>query len=67
MLTKRKARMLVVSRKDGESIILNTVDGDVRVTIKALKSGGQVSISIDAPDVVEILREELVNSQGYQE
>ncbi len=59
--------MLVVSRKDGESIILNTVDGDVRVTIKALKSGGQVSISIDAPDVVEILREELVNSQGYQE
>jgi len=67
VLTKRKARMLVVSRKDGESIILNTVDGDVRVTIKALKSGGQVSISIDAPDVVEILREELVNSQGYQE
>jgi len=28
---------------------------------------GQVSLSIEAPDVVEVLREELINSQGYQE
>lgn len=52
--------MLVISRKQCESIILNTPDGAVRLTIKALKSAGQVSISIDAPDVVEILREELL-------
>ena len=52
--------MLVISRKEGESIILNTPDGAVRVTIKSIGSGGQVSISIEAPDVVEILREELI-------
>jgi carbon storage regulator CsrA len=59
--------MLVIKRKEGESIILTTSYGDVKVTIKALKSGGQVSISIEAPDVVEILREELISSPGYQE
>lgn len=52
--------MLVITRKQGESIIISTPDGDVRVTIKAIKSGGQVQLSIDAPDAVEILREELV-------
>ena len=52
--------MLSLTRKQGESIILSTPDGDIRVTIKAIKSGGQVSISIEAPDVVEILREELI-------
>lgn len=59
--------MLVITRRVGESIVLTTSYGDVRLTIKALKSGGQVSLSIEAPDVVEILREELINSQGYQE
>lgn len=58
--------MLTLSRKEGESIIISTSDGEVRVTIKAIKSGEQVKLSIEAPDVVEILREELINSQGYQ-
>ena len=52
--------MLTLSRKENESIIISTSDGEVRVTIKAIKSAGQVSISIDAPDIVEILREELI-------
>lgn len=53
--------MLVITRKEGESIILNTVDGDVRVAIKSIGSGGQVKLSIDAPGTVEVLREELID------
>jgi carbon storage regulator CsrA len=59
--------MLTLSRKEGESIILNTVDGEIRVAIKSIGSGGQVKLSISAPDSVAILREELVSSQDYQE
>lgn len=59
--------MLVISRKEGESIIISTPDGEVRVAIKAINSGGQIKPWIEAPEVVEVLREELVNSQDYQE
>lgn len=52
--------MLEISRTEGESIILNTPDGAVRVIIKSIRSSDQVKIAIDAPDAVEILREELV-------
>jgi len=54
--------MLFISRKEGESIILNTPDGDVKITIKSIRSSDQVKIAIDAPDTVEILREELVSN-----
>lgn len=56
--------MLFISREKNESIILNTPDGVVKVTIKAIKSAGQVKLSIDAPDLVEIVREELITVQG---
>ena len=59
--------MLVISRKEGESIIISTPDGEVRVAIKAIHSGGQIKLWIEAPEVVEILREELVNPCKYQE
>jgi carbon storage regulator CsrA len=55
--------MLTLSRKKGESIILNTVDGEIKVAIKSIGSGGQVKLSIEAPDTVVILREELISSQ----
>lgn len=35
--------MLFISRKQGESIILNTPEGDVSVTIKAISSSDRVT------------------------
>ena len=53
--------MLVISRKEGESIIISTPKGEVRVAIKAIHSGGQIKLWIEAPDTVEVLRGELIN------
>ncbi len=47
--------MLVLSRKQGESLRIGT---DVCVTVVST-SGGQVRLSIDAPEDVTIYREEL--------
>jgi carbon storage regulator len=47
--------MLVLSRKIGESII---IDGGIRVTVTALK-GDKVRIGIEAPADVRIDREEV--------
>jgi carbon storage regulator len=47
--------MLVLSRKLNESIV---IDGDIRITVVDIR-GNHVRIGIEAPDAVEILREEL--------
>ncbi|GIW90970.1 MAG: hypothetical protein KatS3mg109_1402 [Pirellulaceae bacterium] len=47
--------MLVLSRKQGESLIIN---GDIRVTVTRI-SGNRVSIGIEAPSDVRIVRAEL--------
>ncbi len=47
--------MLVLTRRQGESL---RIDEDIRVTMVAC-SAGQVRIAIDAPESVEILREEV--------
>ncbi|MCP5040193.1 MAG: carbon storage regulator CsrA [bacterium] len=47
--------MLVLTRRQGESL---RIDEDIRITLVAC-SAGQVRIAIDAPDHVEILREEV--------
>jgi carbon storage regulator len=47
--------MLVLSRKAGESLIIN---GDVRVTVVAIKGGG-VRIGIEAPPEVTVDRAEV--------
>lgn len=47
--------MLVLSRKVGESIVIN---GDVRVTIVAAR-GNKVRLGIVAPEYVEVHREEI--------
>lgn len=47
--------MLVLSRKAGESV---RIGRDVRVTVVAV-SGGQVRLSVEAPDSVAIHREEV--------
>jgi len=48
--------MLVLTRKVGEEII---IDGNIRVTLVALK-GGQVRLGITAPAEVPVLRRELI-------
>jgi carbon storage regulator CsrA len=58
--------MLVLSRKPGEKIVLKTAHGDrVEITVLDQKvhrtSPGKIRIGIEAPDTIEILREELEN------
>jgi carbon storage regulator len=47
--------MLVLTRSQNESVI---IDGDIKVTVIG-DSHGQVKLGIDAPDDVEIWREEI--------
>ena len=47
--------MLVLSRKVGEDIC---IDGQIKVTVVKI-GGNRVKIGIDAPDDVQIVREEL--------
>ena len=48
--------MLVLSRKEGESLII----GDhISITILSIEAGGQVNIGISAPKEVLVLRSEL--------
>lgn len=53
--------MLVLKRKAGESII---IDGDIRVIILEVIDG-RVKVGIEAPDFVNIVREEIADQ--YQE
>lgn len=50
--------MLILTRSEGQSVIL---DGDIRVTIQKLGET-QVKLSIEAPDEVDIVREELLHN-----
>ena len=52
--------MLIPSRLIGETIV---IDGDINVTVLGLK-GNQVKLGIDAPDDVDIVREELLDRFG---
>jgi carbon storage regulator len=52
--------MLVLSRKPNETIVIN---GDIRIKMLAVR-GNQVRLGIEAPDSVEILREELHDRVG---
>ncbi|MDB4584624.1 carbon storage regulator CsrA [Draconibacterium sp.] len=47
--------MLILTRKQNESVI---IDGDIKVTVLSDKHG-QVKLGIDAPENVEIWREEI--------
>ena len=52
--------MLVLSRRKGESVIIN---GDIKVTVLDINRS-QIRIGIDAPDEVLILREELIEDEA---
>jgi carbon storage regulator CsrA len=50
--------MLVLSRKSGESII---IDGHTRIKLLAIH-GKYVSLGIDAPERISVIRDELLNA-----
>ena len=52
----RRCRMLVLSRKAGESI---QIDDNIFVTVSEVK-GGRVRLSIDAPRSIRIVRQEIL-------
>lgn len=52
--------MLTLTRKEGESIILTTATGErIRVMLSLLTEDYRARISIEAPQSVTIVREEL--------
>ena len=52
--------MLIVTRRPGESIVIELPDGEqIAITVLEVK-GKQVRLGTDAPDDVPIVREELV-------
>ena len=55
---KGACKMLVLSRKVGESI---EIAGGIRVTVSEVK-GGRVRLSIQAPPEVRVLRKEIADS-----
>lgn len=48
--------MLILTRKIGETVILND---NIKVTVMAI-DGGQIKLGFDAPKSVSIVREELI-------
>jgi carbon storage regulator len=54
--------MLILTRRPGEKLIIETPAGErIEVTVLSIK-GNQVSIGTEAPDAVSIVREELLES-----
>ncbi len=49
--------MLVLTRRTEESII---IDDDIKITVLGLDRRGEVRLGIEAPEEVEIVREELL-------
>jgi carbon storage regulator CsrA len=54
---------LVLSRKEGEKVLINTSDGDVLITIVSV-SGSLVKIAFDSPKEIPINREEIAQKKG---
>ena len=50
--------MIVLTRRDGDSVILETSDEPITVSIENI-SGQQIRVGFEAPKSVSILREEL--------
>ena len=56
--------MLVLTRRIGETLIIELADGqEIRVTVTSL-NGSQVRLGTEAPREIDIRREELEPSKG---
>ena len=53
--------MLVLSRKEGESITLKTTTGETVIIALTKYRGSQTKVGIKAPESVKILRSELLS------
>lgn len=56
--------MLVLTRNQGQSIVIQTSDGEIEVTIYNVAKNGQVKVAIAAPDNVDIWRTELLDNNA---
>ena len=56
--------MLVLTRNQGQSIVIQTSDGEIEVTIANINQKGQVRVAIAAPDSVDIWRSELLDNNA---
>ena len=52
--------MLILTRREGQSIVISLPGTDDTLEVRVMKAGVQVSLGIDAPREVEVLRAELV-------
>jgi carbon storage regulator CsrA len=52
--------MLVLSRREGEAIILETSDGPITIRLTEY-NGNQTRVGVEAPRSVKVLREELLD------
>jgi len=52
--------MLVLERKEGQKIVLKTSDGPVEIVVYNIQQG-RVSVGVNAPQSVPIIREELLS------
>jgi carbon storage regulator CsrA len=52
--------LLILSRRPGEKLILETSDGPIEVVLHRI-DGQQAMIGIDAPKSVTVLRDELLD------
>ena len=55
--------MLILSRREGESLTLETADGPVTIILIAYR-GSQTRVGVEAPESVRVLRTELLDETG---
>ena len=53
---------LVLSRREGEKVLVSTRDGDVLITV--IEAGGVVKLAFDGPKTIPINREEIARQKG---
>jgi carbon storage regulator len=56
--------MLILTRREGESIILSIPGSDQQIEVRVMETGSQVKLGIDAPREVVVLRKELSDDKG---
>ena len=57
--------MLVLGRKRGERLAIDTPAGRIWVLVVDAPIGGKVRLGIDAPAGVDVMREELLARSGH--
>jgi carbon storage regulator len=62
-IKQKEFAVLILTRRPGESIIIETPAGErIQITVLGINKGNQVRIGTEAPDDIQIMREELLES-----